>query len=80
MQKEFGVKEIGIFGSVVRAKQKATSDLDILIELERPVGLFEFVALKHYLTDLLDVKVDLVMKKALRPRIGERILKEVIYV
>ncbi len=76
----YGLKEIGIFGSVVRREQKETSDIDILIESERSMGLIEFVSLKNYLSDILGVKVDLVMKRALRPRIGERILKEVLYV
>jgi hypothetical protein len=76
----FGLKEIGLFGSVVRSEQKATSDIDILIEPAKPMGLFDFVRLKNYLSDLLGVKVDLVMKRALKPRIGEKILKEVLYV
>jgi hypothetical protein len=74
------VKEIGIFGSYLRGEQKKTSDVDILVEFERPIGLIEFVRLKNHLSDLLEVNVDLVMKKALRPRIGQRILSEVLYV
>lgn len=80
ISKAFGLKEIGLFGSVVRSEQKETSDIDILIEPEKPMGLFEFVNLKNYLSDMLGVKVDLVMKRALKPRIGKRILKEVLYV
>ena len=76
----FGLKEIGLFGSVVRREQKETSDIDILIEPTKPMGLFEFVRLKNYLSDILGVRVDLVMKRALKPRVGERILKEVLYV
>ncbi len=74
------VKSIGIFGSYLRGDQKETSDVDILVEFDRPIGLIEFVKLKNHLSDLLGVNVDLVMKKALKPRIGERILKEVLYV
>jgi len=44
------------------------------------MGLFEFVSLKNYLSDMPGVNVDIVMKRALKPRIGERILKEVVYV
>jgi len=51
-----------------------------LVEFEEPVGFFDFIALEDYLAGLLGVKVDLVSKKALKPRIGERILKEVIRV
>lgn len=77
---KYGVKEIGVFGSYVRGEQGKTSDLDMLVEFERPVGLLEFVGFKNYLSDLFKVNVDLVMKRALRPRIGLRILKEVVYV
>ena len=80
ISKTFGLKEIGLFGSVVRSEQKEASDIDILIEPAKPMGLFEFVGLKNYLSDILGVKVDLVMKRALKPRIGKRILKEVLYV
>jgi predicted nucleotidyltransferase len=77
---KYGVKEIGIFGSYVKEEQKEMSDVDILVEFEKPLGLFEFVGLKNYLTDLLGVNVDLVMRKALKPNIGKRILSEVVYV
>ncbi|MGB9717671.1 MAG: nucleotidyltransferase family protein [Thermoproteota archaeon] len=77
----FKVKEIGVFGSYVRGEQKKRgSDVDILVEFEEPVGLFEFMDLEEYLSNLLGIKVDLVSKKALKPRIGEHILKEVVYV
>jgi uncharacterized protein len=77
LRKRFKVRTIGVFGSYVRDEQKRQSDVDVLVEFEEPVGLFEFMDLEMYLTDLLGVKVDLVSKKALKPHIGERILKEV---
>ena len=77
LKKRFRVKTIGVFGSYVRGEQKRQSDVDVLVEFEEPVGLFEFMDLEMYLTDLLGVKVDLVSKKALKPHIGEHILKEV---
>jgi predicted nucleotidyltransferase len=80
LRKKFKVKTIGVFGSYVRSEQKRGSDVDVLVEFDEPVGLFEFMALENYLSDLLGVKVDLVSKKALKPHIGERILQEVIYV
>ena len=76
----YGVTEIGIFGSYVREDQRETSDVDILVEFERPIGLLSFSGLKNYLSDLLRVEVDLVMKRALKPRIGKRIIEEVVYV
>ena len=80
LREKYGVKEIGIFGSYVREEQKETSDVDILVEFERPLGLLSFVGLKNHLSDFLGVEVDLVMKRALKPRIGKRILAEVVYV
>ena len=80
LKKKFKVKTIGVFGSYVRGEQKRQSDVDILVEFEEPIGLFEFMDLEFYLADLLGVKVDLVSKKALKPHIGEQILKEVIAV
>ena len=80
LRERFKVKEIGIFGSFVRGEEKDTSDLDILVELERPVGLIKFVGLQNYLSDELGEKVDLVTKSALKPRIKKNILSEVVYI
>jgi uncharacterized protein len=80
LKKNYRVKEIGLFGSYVREEQTQTSDIDVLVEFEKPIGLLEFVGLKNHLSDLLGVKVDLVMKKALKLRIGDRILNEIVYV
>jgi uncharacterized protein len=80
LRKKFKVKAIGIFGSYVRGEQKVGSDVDVLVEFQEPVGLFEFMALENYISDLLGVKVDLVSRKALKPHIGERILEEVIMI
>jgi hypothetical protein len=80
LRKKFKVKAIGVFGSYVRGEQKRGSDVDILVEFEEPVGLFAFMDLEFYLSDLLGVKVDLVSKKALKPYIGEYIKREVVYV
>ena len=80
LRSKYAVKEIGIFGSFVKGSQDTKSDIDILVEFERPIGLFDFVRLKLELSDLLGCPVDLVMKTALKPRISRRILAEVIYV
>jgi len=80
LKEKFKVKEIGIFGSYVRGEQKKRSDLDILVEFRKPIGLFEFMDMEEYLAKILGIKVDLVSKKALKPRIGKHILEEVIYI
>lgn len=77
---QYGVTILGVFGSYVRGEQRDDSDVDILIELERPprISLIGLVELEAYLSDLLDVNVDLAIKENLRKRIGERILSEVV--
>ncbi len=80
LEKEYGVKEIGVFGSYVKNEETNASDLDILIDFHSSIDLLSFVHLKNYLSDLLKINVDLVMKKALKPKIGERILNEVVYI
>ena len=77
LSREFKVKEIGLFGSVVRGEEKASSDVDILVEFDEPISLFKFLELEELLSGLIGKKVDLVSKKALKPRIGRRILSEV---
>jgi predicted nucleotidyltransferase len=80
LKNEYGVIEIGLFGSYVKGNQKEASDVDILVEFEKAIDLFTFVHLKDHLSDLLGVNVDLVAKKALKPKIGERILSETVYI
>ena len=80
LRERYGVESLGIFGSYVRGEQREDSDLNVLVEFFRTPDLFEFVALKHELSDILGINVDLVMKDALKPRIGKRILQEVIQV
>ena len=80
LQKEYGIKEIGVFGSYIKRKERSTSDVDILVEFQEAVDLLTFVHLKNHLTELLKINVDLVMKKALKPNIGKRILDEVVYI
>ena len=80
LQERFRVKKVAIFGSYLRNKQKSSSDLDILVEFSETIGLFDFVELEDFLTRKLGVKVDLVMKDALKLRIKNRVLHEAIYV
>ncbi|MBI4284789.1 MAG: nucleotidyltransferase family protein [Chloroflexi bacterium] len=79
LMEKYSVSRIGIFGSYVRGEQRKRSDVDILVEFAETPGFFKFLDLEEYLKGLLGVKVDLVMKDALKPYIGERILQEVNY-
>ena len=74
----YRLARLELFGSCVRGEQSPGSDVDILVEYETPPGLFDFVRLKTALTELLGVEVDLVMKDSLRPRVGQRVLRETI--
>jgi len=78
MNRKYGVSEMGIFGSYVKNEQNEASDVDILVDFNKSIDLLTFVNLKNYLSELLEVDVDLVMKRALKPKIGQRILHEVM--
>lgn len=75
---KYKVKEIGIFGSYVRGEPKTKSDVDILVEFEKPVSLLQIVSLENYLSSMIGIKVDLVPKKNIRKELKESILKEAI--
>ncbi|NOX61770.1 MAG: nucleotidyltransferase family protein [Chloroflexi bacterium] len=76
LRTRYRVGELEIFGSFVREEAGQESDLDLLVTFEKPPTLLQFIDLENLLSDALGVKVDLVMKTALKPRIGERILSE----
>ena len=80
LAEKYGVTVVGVFGSYVRGEQEPDSDIDILIELERPprISLLGLVELEYYLSERLGIKVDVAIKKNLRKRIGKRILDEVV--
>ena len=78
MRERYAVTSLGVFGSYVRGEARARSDLDLLVEFEQAPSFFKFVRLERHLSELLGVKVDLVMKSALKPYIGTRILNEVV--
>jgi len=80
LRHQFGVKSLALFGSVARGEATETSDVDLLVEFERPVGLFHFFTVQHYLEDILGVaQVDLVMPDALHKELKEGILREAIH-
>ena len=78
IQQRYGVESLALFGSYARQEQRPGSDLDLLVTFREPPSLLTFLELENYLTDALGVKVDLVMKGALKRRIGERILREAV--
>jgi predicted nucleotidyltransferase len=80
LNERFKVKELAVFGSYLHGDQKANSDLDLLVEFYGPIGLFDFIKLENELTRLLGIKVDLVMKDSLKPRLKDRVVKEAQYI
>jgi uncharacterized protein len=78
LRANFGVTEIGVFGSYVRGEQTKKSDLDILVDYEVDIDLFDIVRLQNYLSDALRQKVDLIPMQCLRPELEKIILDEVI--
>ena len=78
--REYKVKEIGIFGSIVRGEQKKRSDIDILVEYDELPDLLKLIELERHLQRILRKKVDLVEKHGIRPELKDRILKEVVYI
>jgi uncharacterized protein len=75
----FGVKKLGIFGSVVRGEATENSDLDVLVQLEKET-FRTYMGLCLYLEDLFKRKVDLVLIGSIKKRLRDRILQEVHYV
>lgn len=80
LAEKYHVKSLGVFGSYVRRRQSPQSDLDLLVVFDEPPSLLKFIELENYLTDLMGIKVDLVMKDSLKPVLGEQILSEVVQV
>ena len=78
LRARFGVRSLGLFGSYSRGGASGASDVDLLVEFERTPSLYEFGELEDALSDMLGAKVDLVMRSALKPAIGRRVLREVV--
>ncbi len=80
LNERFGVRSLALFGSVARDEATADSDVDLLAEFERPVGLFELFALQDELESLLNCSVDVGTVDSLKPRIRAQVLEEAVYV
>jgi len=82
LEEKFQVETIGVFGSFIHGQQTKKSDVDILVEFAKNahIGLFKYVELEIFLSEQLEIKVDLVAKGGLKPSLKERILSEVVYV
>ena len=73
-----GVKSLALFGSVARDEAKERSDVDLLVEFDRPVGMFHFLRVRRHLSKLLGCEIDLVTRPALRQEMRKDILREAV--
>ena len=80
LNQDFGVSKIGVFGSYASGEEKESSDIDVLVEFNKPMNLFEFSRLKSFLSKQLGIQVDLVTPGALKPLIKDKILESVAYI
>lgn len=78
LSERYAVQSLGVFGSYVRQQQRSDSDFDLLVSFREIPGLLTYIDLENYLTDLLGVRVDLVMDASLKPSIGTHIRHEVL--
>ena len=76
LRNQYKVNTLDIFGSYVRSEQNFASDIDILVSFTEVPSLFKFIELEDYISNLLGIKVDLVMKSSLKPFIGQKIIAE----
>lgn len=79
LRDRWGVTELAVFGSVARGESSIISDVDILFDYDRPLGL-EVIGLANFLEEQLGCEVDLLSKRAIRPRVWEFIRDEMRYV
>ena len=75
-----GARRIRVFGSVARGSNDSGSDVDFLVEFDRPIDLFAFCDVEDFLAEMLGRKVDLVLHDSVKPLLSERILSEAVRV
>lgn len=76
--KDFRVKSLALFGSVARDEATSESDVDLLVEFEKPVGLFTFIRLQRYLETLFGCSVDLGTPDSLKSYLRETVMGEAV--
>ena len=80
LRDRYGLTNLAVFGSVVRGEAREDSDVDVLADVERPIGLIALVGAENYLSDLLGAKVDLVLKRSVRRELQDQIFGEAVAV
>jgi predicted nucleotidyltransferase len=74
----YGIKVVGLFGSYARREHRKRSDLDLLVDIVRPISLLELIGAELYLSEVLGVKVDLIPKRGVREELRETIFREAL--
>lgn len=80
LSSRFHANVIGVFGSVARGEDEASSDIDILVEFEPDAGLFDLVGLSLFLEELFGRKVDVVPSDSLRPELRSSVMNSIVEV
>ena len=81
LEREYGVASLALFGSYVRGEEREDSDLDVLVDLNRPMGMLAFIALGDYLSELVGKRVDLTTtRSALERRSGKKLIQEAVLI
>ena len=80
LREKYNVKELGVFGSCAKGSMSPTSDIDIVVDFYELPDLFSFLEMEGYLEKILQEKIDLIERTAIRPQLKDMILKEVVYV
>lgn len=78
LQEKYKIREIGIFGSIIREEEREISDIDLLVDFKEDADLFDLIGLALFLEEKLHRRVDIVPKRVLREEIKNSVLKEVI--
>ena len=79
IQQRYAVHTIGLFGSVVRDDFSSDSDVDVIVDFSKPIGM-EFIDLADFIEEKLGYPVDLVSRQGIKPKYFHQIEKEIIYV
>lgn len=80
LRTKYNLDDIGIFGSYARGEENSKSDLDLLVNFSAPIGLLQLINMENYLSELLGVKADIVIKSDIREELREQILNETLFV
>jgi uncharacterized protein len=78
LHKVYGVSKIELFGSYVRGEQRADSDIDVLVEFDRDVSLLDVSGLQIFLTEVLGIKTDVVIKRSVRKELKDIVFTEAV--